>query len=60
MESPDFHRLYLTKIMKKYECDTFFPPIPSDLERLEEPEVPKGIQKENDISYEYYVYGKKE
>lgn len=30
MESPNFHRLYLTRIKKHFDCDTFFPPIPNN------------------------------
>ncbi|XP_025162324.1 dihydrofolate reductase isoform X2 [Harpegnathos saltator] len=30
MESPYFGRLYLTRIRKRFECDTFFPPIPNN------------------------------
>lgn len=60
MELPNFHRLYLTKIMKKFECDTFFPSLSNDVTRVEDPEVPKGVQEENGTRFEYLVYEKKE
>jgi dihydrofolate reductase len=31
MESPNFYRLYLTKVKKYFNCDTFFPKLPEDL-----------------------------
>lgn len=60
MESPNFHRLYLTKVKKHFECDTFFPPIPNDLVLVDDPDVPKGDQEENGIQFEYLVYGREE
>lgn len=32
--SPHFHRLYLTKIYKEFECDTFLPELPGNLKRI--------------------------
>ncbi|XP_020284523.1 dihydrofolate reductase [Pseudomyrmex gracilis] len=56
MESPHFKRLYLTRIKKEFECDTFFPPIPNDLVLVRDPAVPQGIQEENGIEFIYEVY----
>ncbi|XP_063978424.1 dihydrofolate reductase [Diachasmimorpha longicaudata] len=56
MESPNFHRLYLTEIRKYFECDTFFPDIPNDFITVTDPDVPQGIQRENGIEFEYKVY----
>lgn len=35
METPNFHRLYLTQIKKYIECDTFFPDIPKNFIQIE-------------------------
>ncbi|XP_024879399.1 dihydrofolate reductase isoform X1 [Temnothorax curvispinosus] len=56
MESPHFGRLYLTRIKKKFECDTFFPLIPNDFVSIEDPAVPQGTQEENGIEFVYEVY----
>ncbi|KAG5313330.1 DYR reductase, partial [Acromyrmex insinuator] len=56
MESPHFGRLYLTRIKKKFECDTFFPSIPNDFVLIEDPMVPRGIQEEKGIEFVYEVY----
>ncbi|XP_011066889.1 PREDICTED: dihydrofolate reductase isoform X1 [Acromyrmex echinatior] len=56
MESPHFGRLYLTRIKKKFECDTFFPSIPNDFVLIEDPMVPQGIQEEKGIEFVYEVY----
>ncbi|XP_029052826.2 dihydrofolate reductase [Osmia bicornis bicornis] len=56
MESPNFSRLYLTKIKKPFDCDTFFPPIPNNFVLTEDPNVPQGIQEENGIQFVYEVY----
>ncbi|XP_051157132.1 dihydrofolate reductase [Leptopilina boulardi] len=58
MNSPYFHRLYLTRVKKQFECDTFFPPLPKNFDLVCDPDVPKGIQEENDIQFEYEVYEK--
>ncbi|KAL0108391.1 hypothetical protein PUN28_015141 [Cardiocondyla obscurior] len=59
MESPNFGRLYLTRIKKKFECDTFFPTIPNNFVLIEDAAVPQGVQKENGIEFVYEVYEKR-
>ncbi|XP_015114601.1 dihydrofolate reductase [Diachasma alloeum] len=56
MQSPKFHRLYLTEIKKHFECDTFFPDILNDFVTVTDPNVPQGVQQENGIEFEYKVY----
>lgn len=59
MESSNCDKLFLTQIMDNFECDAFFPGIPSDFRQIEGDEnVPKGIQEENGIRYEYKVFQK--
>ncbi|XP_011310647.1 dihydrofolate reductase [Fopius arisanus] len=59
MESPNFHRLYLTEIRKYFECDTFFPDIPNDFITVTDPNIPQDIQEENGIEFQYKVYERK-
>ncbi|XP_014208214.1 dihydrofolate reductase isoform X2 [Copidosoma floridanum] len=58
MDSPNFYRLYLTRVKKHFDCDTFFPEIPKDYALVKDPEVPEGIQEEKGINFEYEVYQK--
>ncbi|KAG7189134.1 hypothetical protein KM043_008702 [Ampulex compressa] len=59
MESPNFHRLYLTRIKKHFECDTFFPNVPNNFDLINDGDVPSGLQEENGLQYEYQVYERK-
>ena len=44
MKNTSLDRIYITNIMKDYECDTFFPAIPTeDWEMVEEKMVPKEV-----------------
>ncbi|XKL65200.1 hypothetical protein PGB90_005286 [Kerria lacca] len=53
-------KLYITKIKKKIECDTFFPHYnENDFSLIEEPGVPTDIQKENGLCYEFKIFQKK-
>ena len=53
------HRIYLTKIHKIYDCDTFLPPIDGKVfKRVEDSVVPEGLQEENSTTFEYIVYEK--
>lgn len=59
MESPNFHRLYLTEVKKHFDCDTFFPKIPDDFVTIEDLSIPQGIQEEKGINFIYKIYEKK-
>ncbi|NWT12793.1 DYR reductase, partial [Vireo altiloquus] len=60
MEKPIHHRLFVTRILKDFESDTFFPEIDhKDYKLLTEyPGVPADIQEENGIQYKFEVYEK--
>ncbi|XP_042344742.1 dihydrofolate reductase [Plectropomus leopardus] len=58
MESPGTRRLFVTQILKQFECDTYLPEISPDKYRLlpEFPGVPQELQEENGIQYRFEVY----
>lgn len=59
MGSSDCDKLFLTEVRKTFECDAFFPGIPDDFQLIDgEDKVPKGVQEECGIQYEYKVYQK--
>ncbi|EDV49153.1 uncharacterized protein Dere_GG17010 [Drosophila erecta] len=59
MASPRCHRLYITKILHKFECDTFFPAIPDSFREVApDSDIPLGVQEENGIHFEYKVLEK--
>lgn len=61
MESRDCDRVYLTEIMAKFDCDTFFPSIDSTFQLIENPEdVPAEVQEEKGVQYRYRVYAKQQ
>lgn len=55
------HRIYLTKIDKSFDCDTFFPDFESgcQFETVSDPDVPEDKQSEDGIEYTYKVYQRK-
>lgn len=58
--SPRCNRIYLTKILQQFECDTFFPEIPADFHEVKfDQKIPKGIQEEGGVQYEYKVLEKR-
>ncbi|RZC33865.1 dihydrofolate reductase [Asbolus verrucosus] len=56
MKSKYFHRLYLTRIMKHFECDTFFPKMNDNLREIRDSRVPEDVQEENGIKFVYHIY----
>ncbi|XP_033947318.1 dihydrofolate reductase [Pseudochaenichthys georgianus] len=58
MQFPGTRRLFVTRIMKQFECDTFLPEISLDRYRLlpQFPGVPPELQEENGIQYRFEVY----
>ncbi|KAF4524628.1 hypothetical protein B566_EDAN013879 [Ephemera danica] len=59
MQSPYCHRIYMTDIMKEFECDTFFPPIDKTAFQLvTDSAVPQEEQEENGIRFKYQIYEK--
>ncbi|XP_063309796.1 dihydrofolate reductase [Pelobates fuscus] len=61
LDKPVNQRLFLTRILKEFECDTFLPEIDFQSYKLlpEYPEIPSEIQEENGIQYKFEVYEKK-
>ncbi|AMA67356.1 dihydrofolate reductase [Vespertilionid gammaherpesvirus 1] len=53
--------LFLTRILQKFECDTYFPEINlTKYKQLTEfPGVPSAVQEENGIRYKFEIYEKK-
>jgi dihydrofolate reductase len=57
LASPHCFRIYLTKILKTFECDTFLPEIPLDTFKIvRDPNVPEELQEEDGFEYQYHVY----
>lgn len=57
MASPFCHRVYFTDVKASFDCDAFFPEIPSDFKLVKNDEdISSGVQEENGIKYEYKLY----
>ncbi|KAJ8955890.1 hypothetical protein NQ318_005438 [Aromia moschata] len=50
MESEHFYRLYLTKILKEFDCDTFFPKMPDNLKKVSDPKFQKMSKRKETLS----------
>lgn len=51
---PNLRGIYLTRIHETFDCDTFFPQIPSDFM----PEISRGKGEEDGVSFEFLYYGR--
>lgn len=50
-------RIYLTRILKEFDCDAYHPKLDeNEYDLIKTDEVPMGIQEENDLKYEYLIY----
>ncbi|XP_068104118.1 dihydrofolate reductase isoform X2 [Hyperolius riggenbachi] len=60
MDMPVSQRLFVTRILKEFECDTFLPDIDPQLYKLlpEYPGISYEPQEEGGIQYKYEVYEK--
>ncbi|XP_042579843.1 dihydrofolate reductase [Cyprinus carpio] len=58
MESSGPRRLFVTRVLKQFDCDTFIPDININKYKLlpEFPGVPTGLQEENGVQYVFEVY----
>jgi len=57
LKHPKLDKVYLTKILKEFDCDTFFPSLDEKQWKIvQEKDVPNDIQEENDIQFKYCVY----
>ncbi|XP_067295096.1 dihydrofolate reductase [Pseudorasbora parva] len=58
MEGSGPRRLFVTRVLKQFDCDTFIPDINMDKYKLlsEFPGVPAGLQDENGVQYVFEVY----
>lgn len=53
-------KLYITRVKKNFECDTFFPKFDeNNYELINETNVPSDVQEEDGIQYEFKIFRKK-
>lgn len=61
MASDLCHRIYFTEIKASFECDAFFPEIPSTFTVVpNDPDIPSEIQEENGTKYQYKIYERRQ
>ncbi|XP_006004436.1 dihydrofolate reductase isoform X2 [Latimeria chalumnae] len=60
LEHPSQHRLFVTRVLQQFECDTYLPEINFNKFTLlpEFPGVSSAIQEESGIQYKFEVYEK--
>lgn len=59
MESDLCHRIYFTRIMGTFDCDTFFPDLTDDFVLVpNDADIPEDVQEENGTKYQYQIYEK--
>lgn len=59
MASNYCHRIYFTEIKAKFDCDAFFPNIPSSFVTVpNDGDIPSDEQEENGVKYQYKIYEK--
>ncbi|KAE8747471.1 hypothetical protein FOCC_FOCC005803 [Frankliniella occidentalis] len=59
MNSQFCHRIYLTKILKEFQCDTFMDSIDEkQFFQVADSSLPQGIQEEDGVTFQYVAYEK--
>lgn len=59
MTLDECHRVYFTEIKAKFDCDAFFPDIPSTFTIVpNDDDIPSEEQEENGLKYQYKIYEK--
>lgn len=54
---PGAYRLYITHVMKDFDCDVHFPAFDKTVfKETSDPEVPSGVHEDNGIKFEFKVY----
>ncbi|XP_058944448.1 dihydrofolate reductase [Pocillopora verrucosa] len=57
LQHPAAHRLYITHVLKDFDCDVHFPEFDKTVFReTSDPDVPSGVHEDNGIKYEFKVY----
>ena len=57
MENSRLDKIFITKILNDYDCDTFFPSINiKEWKSISDKMVPEAIQTEENIQFKYEVY----
>jgi dihydrofolate reductase len=51
---PEIEKIYYTKVLEVFDCDTFFPEIPFEFKNILE----DNLQEEGGIKYKYEIYKK--
>ena len=57
MRNDRLQEIYLTRILEKFDCDTFFPDIPADEWKItSDDKVNEKLQEENGTKFQYQVF----
>lgn len=60
LQSSFCYRIYLTQVLKDFDCDVFLPQFDSNLfQPIQLPDMPSEIQTDGEISYKFTVYERK-
>lgn len=58
LKSPYCDKVFVTKILKDFTCDTFFPSLGDNFKEVEDSKVQSNLQQENDMEFKFQVFKK--